>query len=349
MVAPDPPGGMCALAPTPPGTNSPCREACAMTTKTPNIRHRRADRRHVRHSKQELAWIAEQNTRLASGAVAATSTLTLGANPGDGKIVTIGSKVYTFQTVLTEADGHVLIGADATASAVNLFHAINRSGGTAGTDYATATTANTDVVATNPSITVVKVTAKVKGTASNSIATTTDVVSGVWNHATLTGGVGAIQSAAAVAAAATLTLGANPADTKIVTIGSKVYTFQSVLTNVDGNVKIGADATASAVNLLHAINASGGTAGTDYALATTAHADVTADTPSAGVVKVTAKVAGTAANSKVTTTDVASATWDVAHLTGGAAAVTGTIDVATLLLTNKAETIAAATNTSTLS
>lgn len=162
-----------------------------MTTKTPNIRHRRTDRRHVRHSKQELAWIAEQNTRLAAGATFAAATLTLGANPGDGKIVTIGSKVYTFQTVLTNVDGHVLIGASATASAVNLFHAINNSGGTSGTDYAAATTANADVTATNPSVTVVKVTAKVAGTAANAKVTTTDVVSAVWNVAHLTGGAGA--------------------------------------------------------------------------------------------------------------------------------------------------------------
>jgi hypothetical protein len=60
----------------------------------------------------------------------------------------------------------------------------------------------------------------------------------------------------------------NPALWQTVTIGSKVYTFQTVLTSVDGNVFIGASLTATLANLLNAINLGAGS-GTAYAAATT--------------------------------------------------------------------------------
>lgn len=61
----------------------------------------------------------------------------------------------------------------------------------------------------------------------------------------------------------TLTAAANVADTETVTIGGKVYTFQATLTNVDGNVKVGADAATSLANLHAAINLGSG-AGTAF-------------------------------------------------------------------------------------
>ncbi len=69
-----------------------------------------------------------------------------GGLPNDTGTVTIGGKVYTFQTVLTDVDGHVLIGADEAASAVNLAAAINRDDGN-GTLYAEATVKHTTVTA----------------------------------------------------------------------------------------------------------------------------------------------------------------------------------------------------------
>lgn len=68
----------------------------------------------------------------------------------------------------------------------------------------------------------------------------------------------------------TLTLTGNASDTETVTIGAKTYTFQASLTNVDGNVLIGATASDSIDNLIAAINLGSG-AGTLYATATTAH------------------------------------------------------------------------------
>lgn len=72
-----------------------------------------------------------------------------------------------------------------------------------------------------------------------------------------------------------LTLSTNIADTKTVTIGSKVYTFQDTLTDTDGNVQIGTLATNTIDNLIAAITLTG-TPGTDYAASMTEHPNVTA-------------------------------------------------------------------------
>lgn len=121
---------------------------------------------------------------------------------------------------------------------------------------------------------------------------------------------------AGVQATGTLTSTGNFTDGDTVTIGSKVYTMQDTLTNVDGNVKIGASATASLLNLARAINDSGGTPGTDYAAAMTAHPSVTA-TSDATTVVVTAILSGTAGNSIATTEVSTAVSWGGATLSGG--------------------------------
>jgi hypothetical protein len=123
--------------------------------------------------------------------VAASQTLTSnGTNVSNGDTVTIGSKVYTFQTSLTNVDGNVKIGASAAASLTNLFNAINNAFGfgTPGTDFATAMTTNTQVVASNPTSTTLYVKAITAGTAGNSIATTETAATLTWGASTLTGG-----------------------------------------------------------------------------------------------------------------------------------------------------------------
>jgi len=126
-------------------------------------------------------------------AVAATNTLTsTGTNVSNGDTVTIGSKVYTFQTTLTNVDGNVKIGATAALSLTNLFNAINviSGQGVPGTDFATAMTANTQVVASNPSSTTLFVRAITAGTAGNSIASTESSAQLSWasGSTTLSGG-----------------------------------------------------------------------------------------------------------------------------------------------------------------
>lgn len=126
------------------------------------------------------------------------------------------------------------------------------------------------------------------------------------------------EGTAGAQAAQALTQGGQPLDTETVTIGAKVYTFQTVLTNVDGNVKIGASAALTLVNLKNAINLGAGVPGTDYALATTQHPTVTAALTSALIVTVTATAKGTAGNLIATTETATNYAWGAATLAGGA-------------------------------
>ena len=125
--------------------------------------------------------------RTLDNGTAATGTLTLTANAGNGETVTIDGKVYTFQTTLTDADGNVKIGASASASLDNLIDAINLGTG-AGTDYATSMTLHQTVTALAGAGDTMDVTAIQKDASGNSIATTETLANGSWGNATLTGG-----------------------------------------------------------------------------------------------------------------------------------------------------------------
>lgn len=70
--------------------------------------------------------------------------------------------------------------------------------------------------------------------------------------------------------AGVITATGQPSNTETLTIGSKVYTLQSSLTNVDGNIKIGGSASATLDNIIAAINLDPAGAGTQYAAATVA-------------------------------------------------------------------------------
>jgi hypothetical protein len=113
------------------------------------------------------------------GDIVSFGILTLGANPSNTNTVTIGSKVYTFQTTLTNVDGNVLIGATDIESVENLTNAINLGSG-AGTTYAAATTAHpSNVLAVESNSNVMKI--EVPGSV---IATTTTIGSSSWAAAT---------------------------------------------------------------------------------------------------------------------------------------------------------------------
>jgi len=86
------------------------------------------------------------------------------------------------------------------------------------------------------------------------------------------------------------------ANTETITVAGKVYTFQDTLTDVDGNVHIGASDDATMDNLVAAINLSGGVAGTDYATSMTVNPQCTAAKTDTDEVTVTAKVGGTVGN-----------------------------------------------------
>jgi hypothetical protein len=126
----------------------------------------------------------------ALSAIAATGVYTASALV-DTDTITIGAKTYTVQATLTNVNGNVKLGANLTATLLNLLKAINLSG-VAGTDYAAAMTLNTDVTATTSDATHLNVTAKALGTAGNTVATTDTATNGAWGAATLTGGVGPV-------------------------------------------------------------------------------------------------------------------------------------------------------------
>ncbi len=111
-----------------------------------------------------------------------------------------------------------------------------------------------------------------------------------------------------------LTLSANVSNNDTVTIGSKIYKFQTTLTNVDGNVKIGAAATNSIDNLIAAINLSGGP---NYAAQTTANPISTIAAAGAGD---TMGLRAVTTDTVATTETSATASWGAATVTRGAGA-----------------------------
>jgi len=110
-----------------------------------------------------------------------------------------------------------------------------------------------------------------------------------------------------------------------VTIGSKVYTFQTTLTNTNGNVLIGANQDASLANLTAAVNLTAG-AGIVYAAAMSAHltvkavADLTANT-------MTAILEDAGPGTEATTETGANLSWDGAALNTNPDAVNITVEL----------------------
>jgi len=126
----------------------------------------------------------------------------------------------------------------------------------------------------------------------------------------------------AVSATALLTFTDQPADTETVTIGAKTYTFQDTLTNVDGNVAIGASLSASISNLIAAVNLGSG-AGTAYAAAMTLNASASAFTDIPNTIRFLAKVPGTAGNTIASTETVTDASFEATTFAGGVDGETG--------------------------
>lgn len=173
-----------------------------------HVRHRKRSRlRRSRNFKSFLtglqtvlnatgAAIASWTATAPVTAVKATGQLTASAI-ANADTITIGSKVYTFQDTLTNVDGNVKRSGTLATDLATLAKAVNLTG-VAGTDYATAMTINTDVVATSDA-THLNVTALVAGTAANAKATTETGAGTAWGGATLAGGVDAVAATSALA------------------------------------------------------------------------------------------------------------------------------------------------------
>lgn len=128
-------------------------------------------------------------------AVFASGSLTFTGQPLNTETVTIAGKVYTFQTVLTNVDGNVFIGATTAVSIQNLLNAINLGAGS-GTAYAAAMTQNAEVVASvaSTSATVLVVRARAAGVIGNRVPSTETLTNASWGAATLASGTGSIDN-----------------------------------------------------------------------------------------------------------------------------------------------------------
>ena len=117
-------------------------------------------------------------------------------------------------------------------------------------------------------------------------------------------------------AASILSASAQVSNADTVTLDAKTYTFQTTLTNVDGNVHIGATARDSLLNLFNAVNLGAG-AGTDYATAMTLHPTVEALDNGGASIEIKAKTAGTGGNTIATTETSTSLSFPDTTLDGG--------------------------------
>ncbi len=115
-------------------------------------------------------------------------------------------------------------------------------------------------------------------------------------------------------------------NTETVTIDTKTYTIQSVLTDVDGNVLQGSTVGDTLDNLVAAINLSTG-AGSIYAASMTTHPTVRAVRGAGDTMVVMAKILGTGGNTIPTTETAVNASWGGATLSGGAGSTTTIADV----------------------
>ena len=152
--------------------------------------------RSGRRQGQTGTWRGRRTVTAAPvNAVVAVATLTASGAFSNGDTVTIAGVTYTFQTVLTNVAGNVLIGANAAASLDNLKSAVNASAG-GGSTYAAATTAHPNVTATTNTDTTQVFEAKLLGAHGNAYGSTETCANAAFGGATFAGGVNGTPAAA---------------------------------------------------------------------------------------------------------------------------------------------------------
>lgn len=112
--------------------------------------------------------------------VAAQGVFTPSGNPANTNTITIGTRVYTFVTGTPSVDGQVKIGGTVALTLTNLVNAINKSGGTPGTDYFVSAA---DPIVGGTATTTATVMTVTSNTAA-SVATTVTVITG-WGATTM--------------------------------------------------------------------------------------------------------------------------------------------------------------------
>jgi hypothetical protein len=135
---------------------------------------------HNKHTRDLIfTELFEARDRRRKRAHFSQAILTATGQPTNGATVKIGSKTYTFQTVLTNVDGNVFIGASLTASLANLLNALNLGAG-GGTAYATAMTASPLAFGLSSDATHLTVKARKRGIAGNNVLVATNVTGASW-------------------------------------------------------------------------------------------------------------------------------------------------------------------------
>lgn len=140
-------------------------------------------------------WTANESHKIlrvvarltVGGGSKAVSVFTSSGVLQNNETVTIGTTVYTYKTAAPAAPYEVLIGANQTASHLNLLRAITAGAG-AGSLYGTGTVAHPSVTATASDGTTTTIEALTAGTAANSIATTETAANASWPGATMNSG-----------------------------------------------------------------------------------------------------------------------------------------------------------------
>lgn len=259
---------------------------------------------------------------------AAINIFNFSGQPANGQTFTVGAKTYTMQTVLTNVDGNILIGGTFQDTVANILAATTLGPG-AGTVYAALMTAHPTVTFSFIDATHIGLEAITPGAAGNSIVTTEGLNNAFFDSGTLTGGWdGAIftareawsrnaeVTAVGQKASSIFSFTGQPTNGQQFTIGTKTYTMQTVLTNVNGNILIGVDTATTQANVLAALTLGAG-AGTAYAAATTAHPSIDAYQDTGTTIRIEAKAGGAAGNAIATTENLANATFTGLTLVNG--------------------------------
>lgn len=146
-----------------------------------------------------LVDITVTNAAQVERVVLASGVLTSSANYGTSDTVTIGTRTYHF-VASPSVDGDVKIGLTEAASILNLAHAINNSGGSAGDYVVTAADPNVTAVAAAHTLTVTAL-STLTAAVANAVATTDSMTTGngTWGAAHLTGGVDSTNHTASLA------------------------------------------------------------------------------------------------------------------------------------------------------
>lgn len=118
--------------------------------------------------------------RFSAAARSAYAFLGPASNFADGNEVVVGGQTYTFQAVLTDESGNVLIGAGANDSSWNLIQAINGESGGAGIVYAASTPKNSSVAAHMPVSGGIVAVAITPGAAGNNIVVSSTKIDAQW-------------------------------------------------------------------------------------------------------------------------------------------------------------------------